>query len=64
MMFSVDEEDCRVDIYSNEAGCCVVVTHMPTGIRVTCDDSRSQLQNKRKAYRELAGLIAHRYGRG
>ncbi len=65
----IRDEDIRIDVYRssgaggqkvNKTETAIRITHFPTGIVVTCQNERSQLQNKAMAFQYLRAKLIER----
>lgn len=69
LIFSATKKDFRVDTFAsggpggqhqNKTQSGVRITHIPTGLSAECRETRSQGENKKRAFRKLAARLVAR----
>jgi protein subunit release factor A len=61
---NVDPKDLKIEAFKSPTGMInridtgIRITHIPTGIVITCHEERSQLMNRLRAVEELVSRLA------
>lgn len=70
LIFSARKSDFRVDTFrsggkggqhQNKTDTGVRITHIESGLSAECRETRSQAENKKRAFRKLSDMLVERY---